>query len=103
MAERILVTGCSGYLAQRFIDACRGNPEIEWVGGIDVRAPKNIDGIHFFLVDVRSPELEALLRQHHVTTVVHLAWVFNPTHEPELEHDIDVEGSRNVVQCVQKA
>jgi UDP-glucose 4-epimerase len=103
MAKRILITGCSGYLAQRLIDACRLDPEIEWLGGIDVRAPQNTDGLHFFPLDVRAPEIETLLRQNQITTVVHLAWVFNPTHEPNLEYDVDVEGSRNILTCVEKA
>jgi UDP-glucose 4-epimerase len=103
MAQRILITGCSGYLAQRLIDACNENSEIEWLGGIDVRPPQNTEGLHFFSLDVRSPEIETLLRQNHITTVVHLAWVFNPTHEPNLEYDVDVEGSKNILQCVKQA
>ena len=103
MPERILITGCSGYLAQRLIDACKSDPDIEWIGGIDVRSPKNKEDIRFFSLDVRSPEIATLLQQNHVTTVVHLAWVFNPTHEPQLEYDVDVEGSRNILKCVQAA
>lgn len=102
MPQRILITGCSGYLAQRLINACKQDPEIEWLGGIDVR-PQNSEGLHFFSLDVRSPDIETLLRQNRVTTVVHLAWVFNPTHEPNLEYDVDVEGSRNILQCIKKA
>ena len=101
MPERILITGCSGYLAQRLIDACKNDPAVEWLGGIDVRPPNNKDDLHFFMLDVRAPEIAMILQQNHVTTLVHLAWVFNPTHEPELEYDVDVEGSRNILKCVQ--
>jgi UDP-glucose 4-epimerase len=103
MPERILITGCSGYLAQTLIEACKNYPEIEWIGGIDVRPPKNTNGIHFSSLDVRAPEIATVLQQNRVTTVVHLAWIFNPTHEPNLEYDVDVEGSRNILECVQKA
>jgi len=102
MGHRILITGCSGYLAQRLIEACRGNPDVEWLGGIDVRAPLNTEGLHFFPLDVRSPDIALLLQQNNVSTVVHLAWVFNPTHEPNLEYDVDVAGSINVLDCVSK-
>lgn len=103
MPERILITGCSGYLAQTFIEACKNNPAVEWLGGIDVRPPKKTDAFHFAPLDVRSPEVATMLQQNHVSVVVHLAWIFNPTHEPQLEYEVDVEGSRNILDCVQKA
>jgi len=101
--QRIFITGCSGYLAQRLIDACRADPTVEWLGGIDVRPPQNPDSLHYFQVDVRSPEVGALLKEHGVTTVVHLAWVFNPTHDPQREYEVDVNGSRNIFESVKKA
>jgi UDP-glucose 4-epimerase len=104
MSERILITGCSGYLAQTFIDVCKNDPEVEWLGGIDVRSPRNDDPrVHFFSIDVRSPEIADLLKEQRVTSVVHLAWIFNPTHNPDLERAVDVEGSRNILECIQKA
>ena len=103
MAERILITGCSGYLAQRFIKTCETDSSIEWLGGIDVRPPRNPGRLKFFPLDVRSPEIASLLQQNQVTTIVHLAWVFNPTHDPQLEHDVDVVGSRNILECIRKA
>ena len=104
MKERILITGCSGYLAQTFIDACKNAPHVEWLGGIDVRPPKNrADHLHFSSLDVRSSEIATLLKDQRVTTVVHLAWIFNPTHDPDFERDVDVEGSRNILECVEKA
>src|SRR5688572_16800362 len=102
MPERVLITGCSGYLAQRLIEVCKEDPSIEWLGGIDVRPPKNKEDLHFFHLDVRAPEIAALLTHNRVTTVVHLAWVFNPTHEPNLEYQVDVEGSRNILDCLTK-
>ena len=103
MPHRIFITGCSGYLAQRVIFACQGNPEIDWIGGIDVRPPENKDAIHYFPVDVRSGELVNLLQNNRVDTLLHLAWIFNPTHEPQLEYEVDVVGSRNVLDAAKKA
>src|SRR5687768_17268539 len=95
--ERILITGCSGYLAQRFMEALKQDSSVEWIGGIDVRPPKNPEGFRFFPVDVRSPEVAKLLEENRVTTVAHLAWVFNPTHDPQMEYEVDVKGSRNIL------
>ena len=104
MTERILITGCAGYLAQTFIDACKNDAQVDWLGGIDVRPPKKVkDDLHFSSLDVRSPDIAKLLKENRVTTVMHLAWIFNPTHDPDLEREVDVEGSRNILECVQKA
>jgi len=103
MGRRVLITGCSGYLAQKLIAACRENPQIEWLGGLDVRAPKDTAGWHFFQMDVRSREIATLLQEHRIDTLAHLAWVFNPTHQPEMEYEVDVVGSRNVFQAAATA
>lgn len=98
-----MITGCSGYLAQTLIQACRKDPNVEWLGGVDVRPPPNTDGWHFTSMDIRSSDLAGILEQNRVNTLVHMAWVFNPTHQPELEYEVDVVGSRNVLEAAQKA
>ena len=103
MARRVFITGCSGYLASSLVRACLQNPNIEWLGGSDVRAPQDAEGWHFFHMDVRSEQLTSLLRENRVDTVVHLAWVFNPTHDPQLEYEVDVFGSQNVLKAIEKA
>ena len=103
MPRRVLVTGCSGYLAGRLIEACLKDPQIEWLGGTDVRAPRKAEGWHFFELDVRSKQLASILKQNSVDTVVHLAWIFNPTHDPHLEYDVDVNGSQNVLNAMEGA
>jgi UDP-glucose 4-epimerase len=76
---------------------------IEWLGGIDVRPPQITDRFHFYNIDIRSPELATQLKENAIDTVVHLAWVFNPTHNPEIEYEVDVGGSRNVLNSIQTA
>lgn len=104
MAHRVFVTGCSGYLAQRLIQTAQQNRETEWIGGIDVRRPpQNVPGFHFFEMDVRSKDLASVLQEQKVDTLVHLAWIFNPTHNPQLEYEVDVNGTRNVLESAKKA
>jgi len=100
---RLFVTGCSGYLAQRLISASKGNSKIEWIGGCDIRTPSDVSGWNFFEMDIRSEQLKAVLQENRVDTVAHLAWVFNPTHNQQLEYEIDVNGSRNVLKAVESA
>jgi UDP-glucose 4-epimerase len=103
MGKRVFISGCSGYLAQTFIAASHNDPDIDWMGGIDVQDPRTREGFHFYKMDVRSAELPKLLEENRVDTLLHLAWVFNPTHNPELEYQVDVEGSRNVLRTAEKA
>lgn len=100
MGFRVFITGCAGYLARGLIQACREDPDVEWVGGNDVRTPPDTTGWQFFHFDVVDPGLADVFREHRVDTLVHLAWVFNPTHDPALEYRVDVEGTRNVLTCV---
>lgn len=103
VGHRILITGCSGYLAQGFIRACRDNPALEWIGGIDIHPPRDLAGWQYISMDVRNPDLADLLTEYHVDTLVHLAWIFNPTHHPRLEYEVDVLGSRNVLEAARTA
>lgn len=103
MGLRVFITGCSGYLAQTLIQACLKDPGVEWVGGIDVRAPRDVQGWHFQNLDIRSTETASVLEQNKVNTLVHMAWVFNPTHNPLREFEVDVLGSRNIVEAAAKA
>lgn len=99
MGCRVLITGCSGYLAGVLIERCVGDPDFEWVGGIDVREPRSRHGWSFHMLDVRDKALASIIRENKVDTLVHLAWIFNPTHDPELEYSVDVEGSKNVLEA----
>jgi nucleoside-diphosphate-sugar epimerase len=101
--RRVFITGCSGYLAQRLIEKLLQENTLEWIGGNDVRAPQRRERFTYFPIDIRSRELATILREHRVDTVVHLAWVFNPHHDPQQEYEIDVKGSENVLHAVLSA
>lgn len=102
MGRRIFITGCSGYLAQRLIQACLQDPEVEWIGGNDIRKPQLDSKFHFFQTDIRSPQIASHLKENRIDTLAHFAWVFNPTHDPKLEYEIDVVGSRNVLKAAEE-
>jgi UDP-glucose 4-epimerase len=56
-------------------------------------------------LDVRSGEMERILRQHAITTVVHLAGIVTPgkRHDREWAYQVDVLGTKNVLDCCLKA
>jgi UDP-glucose 4-epimerase len=95
--ESVLVTGASGYIAQKLISALSACPDVRVIIGIDIRPPAGgAQNFHFVKLDVREP-LADLFRQHQIDTVVHTAFVLPPIHDTKLMEDINVKGTRNVL------
>lgn len=97
-----LVTGGSGYLGSLVVRrlAERGAAVVS----VDVREPREpVAGVTHVTGDLRALDLAALIREHEVDAVVHLAAIVEPPPgmtEAELE-DIEVGGTRRVVEaCV---
>ena len=59
------------------------------------------DGIEYEAFDIRDPAVAEVLAKHAIDTVVHLAAVVSAGKRPDrkLEHEIDVGGSRNVLEA----
>ena len=105
---RVLVTGGNGYLGHQVVAALAGlGGEVETVVSLDLRpAPpeRSVGGVLQACADIREPGLAALLREHRIDTVVHLAAIVTPGRHSnrELEYQVDVVGTRNVLQaCVE--
>jgi UDP-glucose 4-epimerase len=95
--ESVLVTGASGYIAQKLISALSACPDVRAIIGIDIRPPaRGTQNFHFVKLDVREP-LTDLFREHQIDTVVHTAFVLPPIHDTKLMEDINVNGTRNVL------
>jgi len=92
--HHILIIGAAGYIGRLLFDSLRN--DCEHVYGIDIRADDQISEM-----DVRDPALAGVLREHEITHVVHLASIVQPGQDAELEYDIDVNGTKNVLDaCV---
>ncbi len=102
---RVLVTGGNGYLGHQVVAALAGlAPEVEAVVSLDVRAAapeRSVPGVLQASADIRDPGLATLLREQRIDTVVHLAAIVTPGRHSnrELEYQVDVEGTRNVLQA----
>jgi UDP-glucose 4-epimerase len=106
-APRVLVTGAGGYLGSQVVAAlvrpdCADRAEL--VVALDVRPPATpLAGVEYAVADIRSPDLADIMGRHHIDTVVHLASIVTPGRgsRREFEYDVDVNGTRNVLQaCV---
>lgn len=105
-APRVLVTGAGGYLGSQVVAALArpGADRAELVVALDVRPPATpLAGVEYAVADIRSRDLADLMGRHHIDTVVHLASIVTPGRgsRREFEYDVDVNGTRNVLQaCV---
>ena len=105
MADRgftVAVTGASGYLGSKLIEALCAEEKVAKVIGFDVRGPAFSDPKFVFdSVDVRDSALEARFKG--VDVVVHLAFVMDPIHDETMMRDVNVNGSQNVFRCAGRA
>lgn len=102
---RVLVTGGGGYLGRQVVAAlAQRDARAQLVVSHDVRPPATrIAGVEYAVADIRSPGLPDLMAGHRIDTVVHLASIVTPGRgsRRELEYDVDVNGTRNVLRaCV---
>ncbi|MDY6794905.1 MAG: NAD-dependent epimerase/dehydratase family protein [Actinomycetota bacterium] len=94
----VAVTGCSGYIGSRLLDFIESSDKFSRIIGVDVKPPRqSISKLDFHHMDVRDPAITNLFTLNDVKTVVHLAFVVDPLHDDTLMHDIDVNGTRNVL------
>ncbi len=107
MAPRVLVTGAGGYLGSQVVAALAqpgGADRADFVVAHDIRAPAiRVPGVEYAIADIRSPDIAGLIASHRIDTVVHLAAIVTPGRDSrrEFEYDVDVNGTRNVLQaCV---
>lgn len=99
----VLVTGGSGYLGSLAVAGLH-EAGVAPLVSLDLRAPASpVEGVTYVEGDLREVDLAGLVRLHDVAAVVHLAAIVNPPPDmsPGVLHDIEVGGTRRVVEaCV---
>lgn len=98
--KNIFITGISGYLGSRLTEELIKRKDIGNIVGIDIHPPTaDLDPrISFYQKDIRDPKIGELFAQHKIDTVFHLAFVVKPIHNLKKMHDIDLNGTENVLQ-----
>jgi UDP-glucose 4-epimerase len=107
---RIVVVGATGNIGTSLVDALTDDPRVTEVVGVARREPGTHDGrpagdrpapVRFVAADVATDPLESLFAG--ADAVVHLAWLFQPTHRPLATWEANAVGSTRVFDAVAAA
>lgn len=105
--SRVLITGGGGYLGSQLVAKLAALPDgqrPEVIVSHDIRAPRErLAGVDYAVADIRSPEIADIIGTHRITSIVHLASIVTPGKDSnrDFEYDVDVNGTRNVLEaCV---
>jgi UDP-glucose 4-epimerase len=102
-SSRILVTGASGYVGRKLVDVLGHQDWVDAVVGLDAVAATQDAPKHLFIErDIREP-LADVVDAHQIDTLVHLAFIVAPTHDPASMEAVNVQGTRNVLEAAARA
>lgn len=98
------ITGCSGYVGTRMLRWLFEREPDARIIGFDVRPPRvESDRLEFHHLDVRDPKLADALIGRDVRSLMHFAFILDPLYDEKEMRDIDIGGTRNVLDAVVKA
>jgi UDP-glucose 4-epimerase len=100
--DRIVVVGASGNVGTSVVEALSGDPDVGAVVGIARRIPEwRPDRTTWLAADIATDDLVEAFR--HADVVIHLAWLFQPTHQPVTTWRANVLGGIRVFDAVAEA
>lgn len=92
---RVVVVGATGNIGTSVVAALSGDQQVDEIVGVARRPPQwSIPKVTFVAADIRSADLTDVFRGADV--VIHLAWIFQPTHQPLTTWELNVLGGIRV-------
>jgi UDP-glucose 4-epimerase len=102
---RYLITGGSGYIGSRLVDHLSRRQDVERIVICDLQPPRHYKPkTEFQQLDVRDRgAVREVVERSAADALVHLAFILNPVHDEQLMYDVDVNGTRNVLEAASLA
>jgi UDP-glucose 4-epimerase len=94
------ITGSYGYIGKRLLERLSRSNEFERVVCTDILSPPQgvPDNFQYYQCDIRDQKsLHRIFKDSGVNSLVHLAFIANPTRDKSFEYDVDVNGTSNVL------
>jgi UDP-glucose 4-epimerase len=99
---RVVVTGASGNVGTSVLEALAGDSSIDSAVGVSRRRPQlDFPKVDWATADVAESDLVRLFRG--ADAVVHLAWLIQPSRDPDLLWRVNVGGSARVFRAAAEA
>ncbi len=99
---RIVVTGATGNVGTAVVRALVADPAVDEVVGVARRLPTApTEGVAFRTADMATDDLVPLLNG--AQAVIHLAWLFQPTHSPEVTWRANAVGTERLLRAAAEA
>jgi nucleoside-diphosphate-sugar epimerase len=102
MDMRVVITGASGNVGTALVERLAQEPRVESLVGLCRRTPRwSPPKTTWTEADVAADDLAPIFAG--ADAVVHLAWLFQPTHRPDITWEANVIGSVRVFQAAARA
>lgn len=98
------ITGVSGYIGNLLTKRLDNYKDCEKIVGIDIATPKFTSSkLKFYQVDARDGNIAEIFKNENVDTVIHLVFIFNPTHNEKEMRDVNVNSALNILKASEKS
>jgi len=105
LSMRIVVTGATGNVGSRLVPALTADPAVDSVVAVARRRPQTAsaagDPVEWATADVGADDLVPVLSG--ADCLIHLAWLFQPTHRPDLTWRANAVGTARLLQAAGQA
>lgn len=99
----ICVTGSSGYIGQLLVECLERHSGCEKIIGISRRRPvKFSQKLKFYQIDIRNKSIREVFKKEKIDTLVHLAYTIKASHDINEMHDINVNGTLNILDIAKE-
>ncbi|MFP5220454.1 MAG: NAD-dependent epimerase/dehydratase family protein [Actinomycetes bacterium] len=97
---RIAVTGATGNVGSALLTSLLERPDVDAVVGLARRLPERPDPrVEWHSVDVADPAADLVAAFSGADVVVHLAWLLQPSHDPDEMRRVNLGGTRRVLDA----